>query len=69
MIPSGCTSSLLVDVQALTTRDGGNADIAGANICHLVLPITAGVWLLGFGFLRRPTSYIPVVVCRLLTTA
>jgi len=50
----------------LTTREGGNADIAGANICHRVPIITMGVWLLGFGFLRRSTSSFHGVVCRLL---
>jgi len=37
-------------------------------ICHPVPAITLGIWLLGFGFLRRPTSPFPGVVCRLLIT-
>jgi len=37
-------------------------------ICHPVPTITMGVWLLGFGFLRRSTSCIPAIVCRLLTS-
>jgi len=33
---------------------------------HRVPAITLGIWLLGFGFLRRSTSPFPGVVCRLL---
>ena len=49
---------LLIDfqIQALTTMDGGNTDIAGANISHPVPIITMDIWLLGSGILLRPTT-------------